>query len=220
MALTFPRDLPAVGFTVGTLFTLERREARATTRGGDPQAIELASPLWNMRYRTIPLSEADAETVDAWLASLRGGAKKFKAWSPLRQWPLAYPTGFGGQTRQGGGSFDGTATITATAGTLDSVTINTLPSTFKITTGDLVSIGYASGARTLHKAMETVTASAGAASFAVEPVLLPGGPVGTAGAVTFAAPWCYATLDAGKPDVSWIHGRMAQISFNATQAYK
>ena len=104
--------------------------------------------------------------------------------------------------------------------TLDSVTINTLPSTFKITTGDLVSIGYASGARTLHKAMETVTASAGAASFAVEPVLLPGGPVGTAGAVTFAAPWCYATLDAGKPDVSWIHGRMAQISFNATQAYK
>ena len=85
-----------------------------------------------------------------------------------------------------GASFDGTATLSAVASTLDAITLSTLPSTFQISIGDLVAITYASGRQTLHRAQETATASAGVASFAVEPVLFPGGPVGTAGAVTLA----------------------------------
>ena len=219
MSITFPRDLPAVGFTAGSKFELERREVRSTTRGGQPQAVEIASPLWVMKFRTIPLSETDGEIVSAWLDSLRGGAKTFKAYNPVRQFPLLNPSGFGGLTRAGGGTFDGTATLAAVASTLDSITLSTLPSTFKISIGDMMSIGYASGRRTLHKALEAVTASGGVASFAIEPVLFPGGPIATAGAVTLAQPWCLATLDAGKPDVSWGIGRMASISFSATQSY-
>lgn len=218
MSLTFPRDLPfGIGFQQAR-FDPQVRQVAATTRGGRPQAVGLAPDLWTMRYVTRPMSETEAETLRSWLQSLRGGQKLFKAVDPLRLYPLLYPTGFGGLTRHSGASFDGTATLSAVATTLDAVTLSTLPSTFKISIGDLVAVTYASGKQTLHRAQEAVTASAGVASFAVEPVLFPGGPVGTAGAVTLARPWCLAALDP-QWDVSWKLGRWAVGTFQAVQVY-
>lgn len=218
MSITFPRDLPAgIGFQQARFEPLVR-QVSSTTRGGRPQAVGLAPDLWTMRYVTAPLAEREAETLRAWLQSLRGGQKFFKAVDPLRLYPLAYPAGFTGINRHSGESFDGTATLSAVASTLDAITLSTLPTAFQVSIGDLVAITYASGRQTLHRAQETATASAGVASFAVEPVLFPGGPVGTAGAVTLARPFCLAALDP-QWDVSWKLGRWAVGTFQATQVY-
>lgn len=218
MTITFPRDLPAVRFLPGR-FEPEFRQTRSTTAGGSPQASEMGPTLWAMQYTTTPLSEADAEAVRAWLLSLRGAVRKFKAWNPMRRYPVAYPNGFGGVTRQGGGAFDGTATLSAAASTLDSITVSTLPATMPIAIGDMVSIGYASGRRTLHKATEATVAVAGVATFGIEPVLFQGGPVGTAGAVTFAQPYCFAVVDPTSIDDNTGVSRTGQISFKARQVY-
>ena len=138
MALTFPRDLPdGIGFAPPTEFEPMVRQARSSTRGGQPQAVELAPALWRMKFTTRPLEEAEAEVMRSWLQSLRGGVKLFKAYDPLRAYPLAYPAGFGALTRHGGGAFDGTATLSAVAPTLDSITLSTLPSTFAVAVGDI-----------------------------------------------------------------------------------
>lgn len=218
MAITFPRDLPAVRFMPGR-FVPEFRQVRATTHGGSPQSAEIAPTLWSMRYVTTPLAEADAEIMRAWWLSLNGAVRKFRAYDPMRRYPLAYQSGFAALTRQGGGAFNGTCTLSAVAGTLDSITLSTLPATFKIAPGDLVSIGYASGRRTLHKATEAATAVAGVASFGVAPVLFQGGPVGTAGAVTLAQPYCFAVVDPNSWDDQTTAARTSVVSFQARQVY-
>ncbi len=218
MPLVFPRDLPAgIGFTA-CRFEPVFRQTRSTTGGGQPQVAEVAPSLWSMKYTTRPLEEAEAEVMRAWLQSLRGGQKLFKAYDPIRQWPLVYPTGFTALTRAAGSAFDGTATLAAISATLDTITLSTLPSAFRVSVGDMVSISYASGRRTLHRAMEATTASGGVAAFQVEPILFPGSPVGTAGAVRLAAPWCPAVIDPNS-DIKWNLGRWAQISFSAMQVY-
>lgn len=218
MALTFPRDLPAVRFMPGR-FVPEYRHASATTHGGTPQAAELAPTLWSMHYETAPLSEADAEIMRAWLSSLRGGIKKFKAYDPMRRFPLLNQAGFGALTRHAGGAFDGTVTINSAGGTLDTITISTLPSTFAISIGDMISVNYASGRRTLHRAVEATTASAGVATITIEPVLFPSPQVGVAGAATLASPYCFAVVVPNSVDERRSVARTSVFTFDARQTF-
>lgn len=251
MTLSFPRDLPAgVRFVPPTRFEPQYRMVESTTRGGSPQVVGIAPDLWTMRYTTEPLSETMAEQVRAWLATLRGGQRFFKAYDPLREYPQGYAAGFTGLTRAvGGGLFDGTATISAVAATLDSLTLSTLPAGFALSPGDMISVAYSdvselitnrstgryfvmpgwlggyrrvisNGRRTLHRIVEGAVANgSGAATVSIEPVLFPGAPIGTAGAVTLAKPWCQARIDAASIDVKWNLGRWATVSFSASQVY-
>jgi hypothetical protein len=72
-------------------------------------AIALGWPVWEME---VTLANGFADEVDAWQAfldTLEGPRRPFLARDLTRPWPAAYPNGFAGLTRAGGGAFDGTA---------------------------------------------------------------------------------------------------------------
>ena len=107
MAITFPRSLPTRRFRPGSIVTLERQLVAAPTRGGIVQVAELGTPLWRAKYQTVPMLESDGRNWEAWLDSLRGGAKFFYALHPFRRFGQAYPNGYTGMTKHTGGAFGG-----------------------------------------------------------------------------------------------------------------
>lgn len=162
-------DLPANIFSSGG-FDLEEYMAINRSRGTEIDVFEVAPRRWSCQYQTRHLLRADAQTWKAWHNSLRGGLNQFYGYDPERPYPKDYSTGFAGQTRHGGGSFDGTGTITSVADA-HTITLATLPSTFQFRAGDL--IGLVDGSyRAVHEVTADAIASAGAAALTVEPAII------------------------------------------------
>lgn len=215
MALTFPRDLIEPFRVRGCEFDLRHIQARNSARGGLIGVVGLGPSVWTMRYETVPMLEADAAEWEAWLSSLRGGLRLFRAWHPLRRYGRFYPTGYGGLTRYGGGSFDGTCTLsTVTNSTV--VTLTGLPVGYTFRAGDMLSWEHSTGKNALHRVMLTTTANGvGLAQPTVEPEIRPA-PSGTTVALEKA--WCHAVINQGSETVKWSPGqRTATVSFAATQ---
>ena len=142
MTISFPRDLPE--FSGRLLFSQADfdpfyQQTMSPSRGGQVQVANLGPDLWSMSFATDPISYQTGLEYMAWIQSLRGGTRLFKAWHPLRRYPYAYPNGFAGLTRAGGGSFDGTCTLNAIATERDTITLTTLPASFQFNIGDMVS---------------------------------------------------------------------------------
>ncbi len=218
MTITFPRDLPEPHNMRQVRFEPVYSQVRAPTRGGLVQVANVGADLWSARYETAPLRETEAETWKAWLHSLRGGARLFRMWNPLRRYALGYASGYGGLSRSGGGSFDGTANLSAIGGSRDTVTINTLPASFVLAAGDLVSFPLGAGHQSLHRVIEGGTASVGGSlTVTVEPTV----PLGatTSSTVDLVKPWCYGVLDPRTVSGPWQVGRVASVSFEAMQVY-
>lgn len=215
MTITFPRDLPTIGFVQGSAFYLQRQVTMAPTRGGLVQVAELGAPLWRARYQTPPLVAAQGAAWDAWLNSLRAGAKTFKATHPFLRYARAYPTGYAGMTKHGGGSFDGTAVLQAVATALDTVTLSGLPSAFVLTAGDFLSFVPSSTKQALHRVVEGGTASAGVVTVAVEPTVRPGFTLSAN--VALGSPWFKAVLDQQQSSVDWHHNGTCSVSLEAWQ---
>jgi len=223
MAITFPRDLPELSgnrvFFNKAEFKPVYQQIVAPSRGGLVQVANIGSDLWTMAYATPPLKHAAAKEQFAWLQSLRGGVRTFKAWDPLCRFPEAYPNGFGGMTRAGGGAFDGTCTLSAIGTDRDTITLTTLPANFVFTAGDMVSFPMGASSRCLVRVLESVTGSgAGAATLTVEPWIPLAASAGTA-EVTLIKPWCLAIIDAGSISGPVQPGYVASVSFNAVQTY-
>lgn len=218
MALTFPRALLAPDQIARVTVRALHQLSRAPSRGGNPGIASFGRDLWQFDYVTHPLKERQAMAWEAWLASLRGGLRTFKALHPLRAYLLAYPAGYGGMTRHGGGAFDGTAVVVSVAPGLNAVAISALPNGLQITAGDHISITYSSGLQALHRVVENVTSVGATATITVEPLLVPGLAAGAA--VQLASPWCLAVLDAGTPAAQWVAGRRTEaLRFTATQVF-
>lgn len=220
MTLTFPRDLPEPLAVRSCTFQPLYTQVRAPTRGGLTQVANVAPDLWDIKYETPPLRAADAKAWRAWVASLRGGARLFKAYDPVARWASAYPSGYGGMSRAGGGgSFDGTATLFAIGGTLDTVTLTTLPAAFVLTVGDMLSFPFASGVgQTLHRVVEGATANgSGAVTVTVEPTVPIAAATGVA--VALEKPWCKAVIDAKSISAPWTIGKRSTLAFAAVQVY-
>jgi hypothetical protein len=215
MTISFPRDLPAYRFRGGSQFFLERQVTHTPTRGGPVQVAELGSPLWRARYETPPLDGLTGAAWDAWLDSLRAGAKTFKAVHPFLRYARAYPGGYAGMSKHGGGSFTGTANLDAVGETLDTVTLSGLPSTFVLSIGDLLSFVPGGSKQTLHRIVEGGTASSGVATVAVEPVLKPGVTLDVD--VSLASPWFKAVIDQQSAQVSWDIAGYCTVAFEAWQ---
>lgn len=218
MTITFPRDLPEPHRMRQVRFEPVYTQVRAPTRGGLVQVANVGADLWSARYETVPLREAEAEAWKAWLHSLRGGARLFKMWHPLRRYALAYPGGYAGLDRAGGGAFDGTANLDAIGVARDTVTIDTLPQSFVLTVGDLISIPLGVGHRTLHRVVEGGTSGVGGSvTVTVEPTV----PLGatTDSTVDLEKAWCYGVLDPRTVSGPWQVGRIAAVSFEALQVY-
>lgn len=219
MAVTFPRDfLEPLPFRAVSFDTLDL-VAQAPTRGALQQVVELAPRLWKMRYETYPLREAEAEAWKAWIESLRAGARLFKAWNPVREYAIAYRAGYGALTRSGGGSFaDGTAELAGISVSRAVITIETLPSDFVLSSGDMISIPFATASRSLHRVVEGAVASVGGeVTVSVEPILPLAVTIGAL--ISLKRPHCLAVLDPASVSGPWQNGRRAPIVFSAVSTY-
>lgn len=218
-----PRDFPVR--TDGVLpiargeFDIDYDQAKTPLRGGKPQVVNLGPDLWRMDYTTTNLTQADSLQFSAWLQSLDGGARLFKAWDPRLPYPQSYPTGFAGMTKAGGGAFDGTCSVDAFAETLDSITLAGLPNGFKINIGDMVSLTW-SGTQLLHRFMAAAVADGfGKATAAIRPRLPISFAVDPSVPGTFVKPWCLAVVDAASIKGGYQVGQSGPISFSAGQTF-
>lgn len=219
MTITHPRSLYAIDDIARVTMRPLHQQVRAPSRGGNPGAAELGRDLWAFDYGLVALPEARAMAWEAWLSSLRGGLRPFKAVQPLRRYLQAYPAGYGGLTRNGGGAFDGSAVVVASAAS-DQITIGTLPNGLAFAPGDLLSLTYTSGLQALHRVIEAATSVAGEVTLMVEPRLIPG--ISAGNAVQLADPYCLAMLDVGSsaPAFQWVPGRRAEVlRFSAVQVF-
>lgn len=187
MALSFPRDLPICTWTENGSFTLERSQARAPTGGGSPDVVEIAPALWAGEWGARIFDRATFASVDAWIASLRGGLRLFKGRPNRHKWPLAYPRGFAGLTVSGS-PFSGSGNLNAIGANRDTVTIDALPIGLVLGVGDWFSIP-AGSRQHLHRVLEGGTASGGGAvTVTCEPIIRP--DITTGIAVLLEAPYC------------------------------
>lgn len=178
MPITFPRDFPAppVGLFTEVEFKLNIVQSGQRTAGGAAAPIEWAEPFWSASYRTPSLNRAAIDEWEAWLDSLHGSARLFWATHPEKLFPRAYrTTGWGSLTRATvGGAFPGTTNLVTIAnsaiGQRDLITIGsgatTLPASFDLRPGDLISIDRPTNRRSLHRVLNGENA---------------GGNIGTAG---------------------------------------
>lgn len=219
----FPLEMPT--WSDGTLpfrqatFKPRYGIAKAPTRGSKQQVVELAPPLWEMTFTSTTLRHDEAIELQTWLEMLQGGLRLFKAYHPHLKYPLNYRNGFDGLTRAGGGSFDGTCSVTDYAETLYTVTVGGLPAGFSLRLGDMISMPFADS-RILHRITAPVVANgAGAAVLPIVPPL----PISFATSpeveATFFKPWCYATVDADSIDGPFEEGEVGSVSFSAVESY-
>lgn len=169
MTVTYPRQLPfSSGFASGSDLTLLRSDAVNRSGAGQVQVHSLADPVWKLRLVTRSLRVSHRAIWKAWLLSMRGGQKRFLGHAPVVQYPLAYGAPVLGLTRAAGGSFDGTATLTAK--TAYGVSLAGLPADYVASIGDMVSLRLSNGLRMIHIVTESATANEdGEASVSVEP---------------------------------------------------
>lgn len=219
--MTFPLALPAAAFRVRgrPLFDIDPNgdsEISSPTWGGLVQSISAGRRLWHMRYDLVPLREGPANEVIAALRRLRGSTRRFRALDPLRRIAQAYPNGYAGMVRAGGGTFDGSATVQAIGAALDTLTLSGLPAGFVLTPGDLLSFGFGGTRQALHAVVIGGAASgSGLLAVTIEPVLIPGVEVGTT--VSMLDPWCKAALVKRTFTVAPMANRRYVISFAAVQ---
>lgn len=222
MAITFPRDLPELPGNRLLFNTAEFEPQYQNTvspfRGGLVQAFNVGADLWAMSFTTVAMDYQQGTEYMAWLHSLRGGLRTFKAWHPLRRYPFAYPNGFGSMTRGTGGAFDGTCTLNAIGVSRDTITLTTLPGNFQFSIGDMVSFPMG-GAQCLLRVMEAATANGiGTVTLTVEPFVPLAASAGT-NQVTLVKPWCLAVIDAKSIRGPMRPGRYESIEFSAVQTY-
>jgi hypothetical protein len=167
VTINYPRDFPTKSFK-SCDFKLMRSDAVNRSYGGRVDAMELTDPYWQMTATTSVLLPPQRALWRAWNASLKGSTKTFYAFDPDTRYPQNYGASVLNLMRAGGGSFDGTCTLTAT--TTSSLSLSTLPANYSVAVGDYVSIQMSIGTRSLHIVTEPIVASAGGVvTVSVEP---------------------------------------------------
>lgn len=198
MPLSFPRDMP-VGAVATIDFNIQRVDFRSPEQSGRIAGVQAGFPLWRLE---ISLQNSDPDEGDEWITfldSLRAAQRTFIGRDLSRLYPKAYPKGFAGLTRAGGGAFDGTATTWSVNTTGDVLTLHGLPAGFAIAKRDYVGFKYGSTSRALARFVEAGAADgSGDLSLTIEPPLPvigdAGGVVPTDAVCHFDEPGCVMRL--------------------------
>lgn len=174
MAITFPRsDVLQSGIISpdGWQFKLTYRQETSRQARGVTLVKDLGTPLFGMSATTRPLYPAEALSFEAVLESLDGGVHAFYATDLRAPYPIAHLDG----------AFTDDAVISSIGINNKSLALSGLDSGFTISRGDYLSFAVP-GWRSLHQAMETVTADGAgiSPSFEVRPHLFPGTEPGLA----------------------------------------
>jgi hypothetical protein len=215
VALPDPRILPdALLRPVKFSLNFVALGAMSRTMGGAISFQEtVGGALWQMSLESRPLRERDYGIAHAFFLSLKGGAKSFKAYDLRRYYPSAYGVTVLGLTRHGGGTFDGTCTLTAAGG--GTISLSGLPDSYTMTAGDYISFPWL-GSQRLVKATETLGGNTSGVlnNMSVEPWQLSGGTVPVT--ATLVKAWCLMRPVPG----SWSGDRtnMDPVSFQAIES--
>jgi hypothetical protein len=126
-------------------FEIQRVDYGAPEASGRLGGVQAGFPLWQLVWTLGNVGVARSDAWRAFMLQIRGATRRFLGWDLGRPYPKAYPAGFSGMTRAGGGSFDGTAT--SWAETIDAdgdsqVTLNGFPDGFELNAGDYVGFEY------------------------------------------------------------------------------
>lgn len=222
-AYTFPREMPTLANGhhpfASAQFDPVYDQSDGATRGGSQHVINLGVDLWGMKFQSHIMEYRPAQQYLAWLQSLRGGARLFKAWNPLLRYPQSYPNGWTGLVIAGGSDpFLGVANLADIGEQLDTIDLEDLPAGFDFLVGDMVSIAFGSGLRSLHRVMIDASADGfGEVELTVEPTIPLA--VTTDAEVLIEKPWCLAKVDAKSIQGPFEKGQIARVTFNAIQTY-
>lgn len=211
MALVYPIAMPASGIAQD-YFELLRFDYGAPEDSGRIGGITGAPPKWEAEWtlsKTMTLAMSDEWR--AWITGLRGAQRLFLGYDRERPFPKAYRGGFGGLTRAGGGSFDGSASAwsqTIAANGDADVQLSGLPAAFAIGQGDYVGLRWTSSGGTVNNRRAMVRArtaavanGSGVATLTVEPPIdMRVVPVGAVAHLDNAA--CLMKLRSDKTELS------------------
>ena len=224
-AYSFPRAMPLRSDQMppyqAVSFDIAYAQAEAPTRGGLQQSVNLAPDYWTMDFQCHPLDEAEGLQFQAWLQSLRGGARLFKAWHPLLEFPQGYPDGWESLVIAGGSTpFAGLGDLTDIGTGRDTCTVSNLPAFFEMAIGDMISVELPNSSRSLHRVMADAAASSGGdIDLRIEPILPRSLVESPAAEVLFEKPYCLAKLDPQSVRGPWDSNAITSISFSAWQTY-
>jgi hypothetical protein len=180
MAITFPRDMPDELGVVAMAFPPEPMIEVTPLRSGRQISADLGPTLWRARYTSHRMRQDKAGIVRSWYDTLLS-LNDFYGYDKLREYPLAYATGWGALT-VGGNPFSGSGRLVSVAGNNVQINIDQVPNGFALAPGDYIAFDYASGAsRALHRVAAAATANnSGQVTLDVRPHIRPGWAVDAA----------------------------------------
>lgn len=135
-----PLQMPTSGVSQQQFEPL-RVDYAAPEAGGRVGGVQAGFPLWAAAWIIGRVGARKSDEFRAFLLQLRGATRRFLGRDLGRPFPLEHAGGFGGMTRAGGGTFDGTATGWAEVITADGdseVTLEGLPAGLVLSTGDYI----------------------------------------------------------------------------------
>lgn len=149
-------DLPLIDWQAVTFDPVQPRNT-SRMEGRRTEAQTFGTPYWIATYTPGWLEERDYGLMDAFMMRAGDGQEVFRAYDPFRARPIAWgnSTPLTG-TRATGGTFDGTATITAR--TANSLSVSGLPAGFQVRAGDYVEVRKSASLISLHRVMADVAA--------------------------------------------------------------
>ncbi len=187
-----PLEMPTEYFSAVD-FDIQRVDYGAPEASGRVGGVQAGFPLWLASWTIDVVGPNESDAIRAFKDSVRGATRRFLGRDLVRPYPSAYPGGFAGMLRAGGGAFDGTATSWSEAITADDdsqVTLNGLPAAFEMNKGDYIGFRWVAteasvAGLTWHamvRAVEAKTASgagvlAGITCEPPIPAVVPGGAI-------------------------------------------
>lgn len=179
-----PITMPADG-VASQYFEPEGVDFSTQRTDGRVNGVRAGWPLWHARFSfSQSMKRRKSDEWRAFVARLRGQQRPFFGADQDRPFPLAYPRGFAGLTRAGGGAFDGSAAGWSINEDGDVITPTGLPAALQLQIGDYGMFRWETGGeprRSLHRAVLDSTANgSGVLALTVEPPvpnLVPGDAV-------------------------------------------
>lgn len=209
-----PIELPKIGFTSTRFDPIVTKDV-SYMEGRRSEAMVSMTPYWVASYSTPTPHLSHMGEADAFMMDVEAG-ETFRAFDTTRPRPLDYLKGPLAGTRAGGGTFDGTATITAR--TVNSVTVSGLPANFQFRVSDYVEVRKSATLVSLHRIRADVQASAGGVVTLPIRMNLDVGVFTLPLTANFEKPAFLAQIDGG----SWSANRQKTargIGFSATEVF-
>lgn len=190
-----------------TKFELFYRQEQSRVAGGRTFVKDLGDPLWTATYQSRALSINELDHWRGRLDEMEGGLLTFRAVSPSRCYPIAYPRGAGAPASG--------VRVSALGADNKSLRLLGLPSGYRISIGDLIEI---EGSGLYRVITEAVAAENGISPlFQVRPHFWPGTASGSV--VTLIRPGCPMSIVPGtiSTDADASTGR-GVVTFQAVEA--